>query len=344
MSSVKRRRVLSTVGWLAGLAAMLAIPGITSAGTIFKIGLVLTFLIAALGLHLLVNWTGELSLAHGTVVGLAALSVAALSASMRINAVALVPVGVLVGAACGLLMAAVAYRAKGFFVAILTLAVGVAINAYFFRQEWLVGGGTVLTNTSNIGPFRLATPRQMYPLLAIVTVASTAAFAALSHSKYRRALLMIKADPAVASSQGINVALYRGSAYVIAGAMAGLGGAMTSAWVGAVSPATFPQTLSFTYLTAVVLAGPGSLFALVEVVVLLQGFQVFVSTTNLVLIFLGPLGFILTLTKFSGGLSEQNRQFAAKLRHRFRRARAAPRPAPDPTSVRSTEGANYEPV
>ncbi|WP_395695226.1 branched-chain amino acid ABC transporter permease [Nocardioides sp.] len=344
MSTLLHTSVLRSTAWLAGLVLLFSIPHLISDGAVFKLGLVLIFLIAAFGLHLLVNWTGELSLAQGTVVGLSALSVAAISSSHQVNAVALIPVGVLVGAGCGLLMAAVAYRAKGFFVAIVTLALSVAINAYFFKQEWLVGSGTVLTSTADVGPFRFVTPDDVYPVLAVTTFASTALFVALSRSKYRRALLMIKADPDVASSQGINVALYRGSAYVVAGAMAGLAGGMTSAWVGVVSPATFPQQLSFTYLIAVVLAGPGSLFALVEVVLLLQGFQAFVSTTNFFLVYLGPLGFIVTLTMFPGGLSEQNRDFVMKARRRLRRRRHQVDAATDPQPSTPQLGADYERV
>ncbi|MFF6983472.1 branched-chain amino acid ABC transporter permease [Streptomyces sp. NPDC008343] len=344
MSTFTSTQTLRSISWIAGLIFMLSIPAIFSDGATFKIGLVLIFLIAAFGLHLLVNWTGELSLAHGAVVGLSALSVAAISSSLQINSVALIPVGVLVGALCGLVMAAVAFRVKGFFVAIVTLALSVAISSYFFKQEWLVGSGTVLTSTSDVGPLRFVTPQDVYPVLAVVTVASTALFVALSRSKYRRALLLIKADPQVASSQGINVSLYRSSAYVVAGAMAGLAGAMTSAWVGVVSPATFPQQLSFTYLIVVVFAGPGSLFALIEVVLLLQGFQAFVSTTNFFLVYLGPLGFILTLTKFPGGLSEQNRDFATKMRRRLGRRRHRPDALIDPSLTAADRGADCEHV
>lgn len=315
--------VRNTLLWVLFGGALLALPAVLPTGTIFKVGLIMIFFVAALGLHALVNWTGELSLAHGTVVGLSCLVVAAVSAGHRINALLLVPLGVAVGAVCGLLMAAVAARAKGFYVAIVTLAVGVVITAYFFKQDWLVGSGTVTASTAAIGRLRLSTPAALFPVLVVVTLACALLFAALSRSKYRRALVMIKSDPQVAQAQGIPVRRYRAVAYVLAGAMAGLAGGLTTMWSGAVSASAFPAQLSFTYLIAVVLAGPGSLIALAQVVVLLQGFAVFVSTSNLILLVLGPIGFILTLTRYPGGLSEQNRLLREAIRRR-RRARRGP--------------------
>lgn len=317
-------RYRNTLLWLVFSGVLLALPAVLSTGAIFKVGLILIFFVAALGLHALVNWTGELSLAHGTLVGLSCLVVAAVSADQRINALLLLPLGVAVGAACGLLMAVVAARAKGFYVAIVTLAVGVMITAYFFKQQWLVGSGTVAASPAAIGPLRLTTPAQLYPLLAVIMLGCALLFAALSRSKYRRALVMIKTDQQVARAQGIPVRLYRAVAYVLAGAMAGLAGGLTTMWSGAVSVSAFPAQLSFTYLIAVVLAGPGSLFALAQVVVLLQGFAVFVSTSNLILLVLGPIGFILTLTRYPGGLSEQNRLLRDAIRRRRQTRRGRP--------------------
>jgi branched-chain amino acid transport system permease protein len=316
--------------WVAAALVLLRLPAFLSAGVIFNLGLVLIFFIAALGLHLLVNWAGELSLAHGTVLGLASLSVAAISADHNINPLAALPAGIAVGAACGLVMALVAARVSGFYVAIVTLAVSVAINAYFFTQSWLVGGGSIITALVPLGPFQLITPTQIYPVLAVTTVLFAGLFRALSRSKFRRALLTVKQDRAVAASHGIPVRRYRVTAYIVSGAAAGLAGALFTAWVGAVSPESFPQQLSFTYLIAVVLAGSGSLFAVAEMSLFLEGFQVFISSNSPFLVYLGPVGFVLTLTRFPGGLSQQNRNTSVFLRSVTRRllARVHPHHAP----------------
>lgn len=337
-------RLRSPLLWVAFGSLLMILPAVFSTGTIFKIGLILIFFIAALGLHALVNWTGELSLAHGTVVGLSCLVVAAVSADHRINPLLLVPLGLAVGATCGLLMALVAARAKGFYVAIVTLAVGVVITAFFFKQEWLVGSGTVMASGAPIGPLRLSTPGQLYPVLAAVTLACALLFNALSRSKYRRALVMIKSDQQVAQAQGIPVRRYRAMAYVLAGAMAGLAGGLTTMWSGAVSASAFPAQLSFTYLIAVVLAGPGSLIALAQVVVLSQGFAVFVSTSILILLVLGPLGFILTLTRYPGGLSEQNRLLGDALRRRWKARRQGSGPSVSAHPISPVPAHREEPV
>ena len=90
--------------------------------TIFKVGLVALLGIGAIGLHMLVNWAGELSLAHAACVGLPAFAVAKLSGDHGISSIHLLPAGIAVGALLGALVGLPALRAKGLQVAVVTLA------------------------------------------------------------------------------------------------------------------------------------------------------------------------------------------------------------------------------
>ncbi len=89
------------IGLAGGAAALTLLPLTFAEATVYKLGLVLIVVVGAIGLHVLVNWTGELSLAHATIIGFPAFVVAKLSADHALSPLYLLPVGVLAGAAVG---------------------------------------------------------------------------------------------------------------------------------------------------------------------------------------------------------------------------------------------------
>jgi branched-chain amino acid transport system permease protein len=300
---------------LAGLLLLTLLPLQTSELTIYRVGLVLIFVIGSIGLHILVNWAGELSLAHAGMVGVPAFVVAILSAHNHVSPLLLLPVGLVTGAAVGGLVALPALRAKGLQVALVTLAAGIAINSFFFTKSWLVGppGGS-RAEVPRLGPFTFRTSRSLYPLLVAVVVVTVAATWALYRSKVARALYWVKINPDAAAVFGIPVRAYRLLAYTIAGAFAGLAGGLTVAWVQRLDSQAFPTTLSFTYLTVVVVAGNGFVGGVAMVAAGLEGGTLFFSTAAAWLAYLGPIGLVLTLTTNKQGVNGQGRQILKRLR------------------------------
>src|SRR4051794_24752266 len=229
--------VVVAIGWaLAAVGALLPYL-LFDDNDLFKIGLILIFFVSAAGLHVLVNWTGELSLAQGSVLGLAALAVARLSIAYDLHPLLLVPVGAAVGFAAGLTLAAVAYRASGFYVAIVTLAGAVVIDRYFFTKDWLVKGGSLTVTRFDIGGWELHTSKDMYPLLIGIVVLMVVFVRRLNRSRFARAMFKLRQHPEGASAQGVNVAATRALAYVIAGTLAGVAGGLSAMWIQSVSPA-----------------------------------------------------------------------------------------------------------
>jgi branched-chain amino acid transport system permease protein len=225
---------------------------------VYKAGVVLIFFVAAIGLHVLVNWAGQLSLAHASMVGLPAFCVLALSEAHGISPIYLLPVALVIGALVGAVVALPTLRAKDLQVALVTLVAGIAINRFFFTQTWLVGrAGGRAAATPRLGPLRFDTSRSLYPLLVLIVVVTVLVAWAFMHSKLARAWFWVQANPAAASAFGIPVVVYRIGAYAIGGAFGGLAGGLTVMWVQRLGQDAFPATLSFGYLLTAVLAGPG---------------------------------------------------------------------------------------
>jgi len=123
--------------------SLLLPPRLFGEATVYKLGLVIVFIVAACGLHVLVNWVGELSLAQAGLIGVPAFILAKLSSEHDLNPLLLLPVALLTGAIVGALIGLPSLRVRGLYVAIVTLAAGIAIDSFFFTRSWLVGAGAV---------------------------------------------------------------------------------------------------------------------------------------------------------------------------------------------------------
>jgi branched-chain amino acid transport system permease protein len=350
--SIARRRDPSSTGGVAGqlaavgigtrwlgtavaAGALVVLPPLLSETTVYKLGLILVLLVGAIGLHLLVNWVGELSLAHATIIGFPAFAVAMLSAKLHLSPILLLPVGIAAGAAIGAVVGLPAIRARGLQVALVTLAAGVAIDRFFFTREWFVGPATgAAVPVPTLGPITFATARSLYPVLAVLTLAAVAVAWMLYHSTVVRGMLWVKADPSAAAAFGIPVARYRALAYVLAGGFAGFSGGLTAMWVQTVTAQSFPPSRSFSYLIIVALAGRGFLGGVAAATLMVEGGRLFLANGDALMTYAAPIGLILTLTTYRGGLNG----LATSLRARLTRKEATmTRPsnsAPAPTGWR----------
>jgi len=342
-----RQPVIAAVALLA-LTAFGVSSGEFSA---FVIALGLVYVIAALGLHLLVNDAGELSLAQGMFL--------AISAFVTVHVVrawggAAFPLAVLLAtalaAAVSALVALPLLRMAGLAAAVTTYLFAVAGDAYLLHQEWFVveAGGLRMPEASLLG---LALSDGASQLATVAACAGLAALAVVGirRARFGRALLAVRANPAMAEAAGIDVRAVRIGAYVVAGAFAGVAGALWALVLGGASVSSFPPALSLMLLSVVVIGGRGSqwgvaiaAFAFAVVPELFGGLGTLVN-------YLAPLGLVATLAFFNGGLNEQLRHNAALLaRLRPSGARRAPAAepavapeAPPPPAVAATAG---EPV
>jgi hypothetical protein len=172
----------------------------------------------------------------------------------------------------------------------------------------------------------------------------------LMNSKVGRAWLWMAADPSAASTFGIPIAAYKVAAYGAAGSFAGLGGALMAAWVRHLSPLAFPLTLSFTFLLAAVLAGRGFAGGVLLSGLMLRAGPLFFpaasSGVNRALLYLGPIGLIITLSKYKAGFNGGGRALVDKLvgskhgrRGRANEGRPTRQPLPPPMEERYENGA-----
>ncbi len=153
-------------------------------------------------------------------------------------------------------------RLSGIAASIATFAMLAMINTVYSNWETVTGATSSVVGIPII--------RSIWPYLIAAVVA---VFIAWGHAISRAGLALRAArdEPTAAAASGIDIARQRLIAFVISGAVMGMGGALFAHSIGVVTPDTFYLTLTFTTLSMLVVGGIGSLSGAVLGVVILSG-------------------------------------------------------------------------
>src|SRR6202012_5238283 len=98
------------------------------------------FSIAALGLNILVGFTGQISIGHAAFFLFGAFTSAYISNNFPIPVFFAIPLAGVITALVGLIFGVPAARLKGLFLVIATLAAQYTLLDFFSRAEWFSGG------------------------------------------------------------------------------------------------------------------------------------------------------------------------------------------------------------
>ena len=199
------------------------------ATTIVRDALILA--IFALSLDLLVGRAGMPSLGHAAFFGAGAY--AAGIASQRL-ATDQLPVtlgaAALVAALLALLIGVLVVRSEGIFFLMLTLALAQIVFAIAFQWTGVTGGSNGLAGVGRpmLASLDFSAPDLMYVLVAVTFVLVALAVWGLARSTYGRALIGVRENERRMRALGYDTARLRLSAFVLAGTIAGIAGALSA--------------------------------------------------------------------------------------------------------------------
>jgi branched-chain amino acid transport system permease protein len=214
--------------------------------------------IAALGLNILVGFTGQISIGHAAFFGVGAFSSAFL-VEHGVPVFFAIPLAGLMTTAVGMVFGLPAARLKGLYLAIATLAAQFIIEDFFARARWFTGGvaGRVTEPFSMFG-FRFDTNETyFYVVLAYVVVMFVSA-ANLMRTRDGRALIAVRDHYLSAEMMGINLTYYRTLSFGISSFYAGIGGALYAHYLLFVSVEAFNILFSIQFLAMIIIGGLGS--------------------------------------------------------------------------------------
>ncbi len=248
------------------LAALAALPPLlTALGLEFYTGVAsraLIFVIAASSLNLILGFGGMVSFGHAAFVGLGAYTVGILMDAGISSAWIAWPVAMLVSGLAAGLIGAISLRTRGVYFIMITLAfaqmfyyLAVSLKAY--------GGedGLPLVQRSQLsGLVNLQNDAQMYWLLLVLAAAVMWGLQRLINSPFGHLLQGIKENEARMHALGARVFALQWQAFVLAGAIAGLAGALLANLSGLVTPHTLHWSQSGQLMIMVIIGGAGSLW------------------------------------------------------------------------------------
>jgi len=235
------------------------------------------WLIILMGLNLLTGYSGQISLGHGAFIAVGAYIAAILMNDHSVPVFAAVLAAGLLAGLIGFLIGIPALRLSGPYLAIATLALVIVlpqILKHRLVEDWTGGVMGISLSTSHV-PTSLegmATDYQwIYYSCMVPAVLMTAMAWSLTRSRFGRALMALRDSRLGAQQMGIDVSLYKMTAFGLCALYAGTGGALYVYTAGYLGPATFDIGISFTMLVMIVLGGlasiPGTIFAAIMMTV-----------------------------------------------------------------------------
>jgi branched-chain amino acid transport system permease protein len=216
--------------------------------------------IAALGLNILVGYTGQISLGHGAFFGFGAFASAWLNTSFNIPVFLCIPLAGFLTMAVGMMFGAPAARIKGLYLAIATLASQFIIEDFFSRAEWFSGGASgSMAEPVKLFGFVFDTDQSFYYVALFALVFMFIWGCNLMRSRDGRAFIAVRDHYLSAEIMGVKLNKYRLLSFGISSFYAGIGGALYAHYLGYVSAEGFTIMMSIQFLGMIIIGGLGSI-------------------------------------------------------------------------------------
>lgn len=216
--------------------------------------------IAALGLNILVGFTGQISIGHAAFFLFGAFTSAYISNHYPIPVFFSIPIAGVITAIVGLIFGLPAARLKGLYLVIATLAAQYILLDFFSRADWFSGGSVPATAKAfSIFDYTLRGDRQYFYVVLAYVVASYLLVTNLMRSRDGRALVAVRDHYLSAEIMGINLTKYRTLSFGLAAFFAGIAGALYAHNQLVVSNEGFGIERSILFLAMVIIGGTGSI-------------------------------------------------------------------------------------
>jgi branched-chain amino acid transport system permease protein len=264
------------VGALLALAALYPLLGGLTGGIRLYDGTIVLLMVAlALGLELVVGFAGLLDLGYAAFFAVGGYTVAVLTAGgSRIAPLVpaflhepwlALPLAGLVAAGFGIVFGLPSIRARGEYLAIVTLALGEIVPALVIRFPDLTSGARGIAGISPpaLPGLSVGSPPHAYVLALALAGGVWLAASRLAGSRLGRAWAAIRDDELAARSLGVDATAVKLTAFALGAGVAGLAGALFAGLVGHIVPEQFDLTLSLMVLAAVAIGGRWGLLGVV---------------------------------------------------------------------------------
>jgi branched-chain amino acid transport system permease protein len=228
--------------------------------------------IGAIGLNLVTGYAGQVTLGHAFFIGVGAYTAAVISGDPNGRTLGLgitfLPIWLLaagvVAGLCGLLVAPLAVRLRGLYLAVVTLGL-VFLGEHIFKTWDAVTGGPGVGRPAAVpslfgfeldqdGPV-FSAMQQMYLLMLALLVIFAVLARNLVRSKIGRAFAAVRDRDIAAEIMGVGLTKHKALAFVVSSFYAGCAGALLYTVTGFFDPGSFNLLLSVQFIAMVLIGG-----------------------------------------------------------------------------------------
>ena len=245
---------------LLGLIAIglaLLIPVVSSSGNTSAVATILALSIVGLSLGVITGLGGQLSFGQFAVAGIGA-AFAVHIAQATGNYILAVLAGGVAGAVASVIVGIPALRIRGIMLAVTTLSLALTVESWLLQQPWALGEG-VDPGHPVIGTAVLDTGKSYYFFVLVFVILATWVARNIRNGGMGRILRAVRDNEDAARAFAISASGRKLQAFVLAGLIAGIGGAVYAFGAGRISFQTFPASLSISIVAMCVIGGLGLL-------------------------------------------------------------------------------------
>jgi branched-chain amino acid transport system permease protein len=224
------------------------------------INLSLIAIVGALGLNILVGYTGQISVGHAAFMSVGAYTAANLAVKLGLPFWITLPAGGLMAALVGAIVGIPSLRIKGLYLAIATLA-GQLIIEWIINHTPAISGGaqaSIQVPRPTLWGYELRSQGQLYFFLLFFTALAIVATLNLIRSRIGRAFVAIRDQDIAAEIIGINIYRYKLLSFAISSFYAGVCGVLYTYYLGIANYEQFQIVVSIDYLAMIIIGGLGS--------------------------------------------------------------------------------------
>ncbi len=235
------------------IGACFALPFLVSFYILHILTMVGIWAMLILGLNL-AGSMGYISICHGAFYGLGAYAASLLTLKAGTPFVLNLAAGTLLAGVMSLFIGYPAFRVRGHYFSIATLAFGLIISLVLHNWGEVTNGDRGLADIN--GP--IMDPLYSYYFVVGVTLAVILLTHRMLYSRFGRKLRAIRADENLAAQIGVNILRTKMTAFVISALIAGLAGGMMAHYTNYIHPELFSFANSFSMIMGMIVGGIGT--------------------------------------------------------------------------------------
>jgi branched-chain amino acid transport system permease protein len=248
------------VGLILLFAVLLVVPLVATTYWMDVLNRIGIAIIGAIGLNILLGFTGQISIGHAAFLAVGAYATAILEVNAGLPFFLAIPLGALITSGFGLIFGIPSLRLKGLYLAIATLSAHFITSYVIVHWESMTKGVLGFTvPPATVFGLPLDSDFRIFYLIYALVVPATLFAKNLFRTKIGRAFIAVRDRDVAASVMGVNLLRYKLLAFVVSSFYAGVAGGLMAHHSRILFPDAFTLLVAIDYLAMVIIGGMGSI-------------------------------------------------------------------------------------